>query len=430
VFNRVFGRAYSKQEDFLFRNECRLLTEKIEKLISQSSLDSEFATNRHLRDVELLRGLLTRKLWVEFESVYHKAVVAAEKACEYAPLIEMEQLYIKHLATRFEMSKKTLTEIQQSVLRAQHWLKQFHLTKEARLFSINAGYANYAHRYSVSLDPAVTVPSPVFEGIKNPMADYFLQKGLAARTPMTVDQQLSEKALISVLQVEGETPFLLYEQMSMMVNLGLAYMLDSKFQAAGELYQQAIHFSQKHQLPLDSGLILNRISMQMRMKDYIGALAELENHIASLSSLNDVLCRAQSLKTFSHLFLREPTAAQQSIPENIARLPESIYYHFRYAHIIIHYLNGNFHNALTEAENFSKRFRRAKASVTQPKEKILIALFIGFIKARSKSDSNKSRPALKNVRAKLETFINANQAYSNAIPALWLDAEIMHICAD
>ncbi len=430
VFKRVFGRAYSEKEDFLFRNECRLLTEKIELLVSRISLEAEFDTNCHLRDVELLRGLLKRKLWTEFKSVYRKAVVAAEKACEYARLIEMERLYIKHLATRFEMSRKTLTKIQQSVSRAQHWLKHFYLTEEARLFSIHSSYAHYANRFSISVDPAVKVPSPMFDGINNPMAEYFLQKGLATCTSLTIDQKLFEQALHNVLQVEGETPFLLYEQMSMMVNLGVAYMLDSKFQLARDLYKQAIDFSQKHQLAPDPGLILNYISMLIRMGNYADALVELEKYQVLLSSLNDVFVRAQLLKTFSHLFLHDPLAAQQSALPNIARLPESIYYHFRYARIAICYLNGDFHKALTEAENFSKYLRRTKAAVTQPKEKKLIALFIRFIKASSKLDSTQKLPALKNVHKELSAFINANQEYSNAIGVLWLNAEITRICAD
>ena len=73
LFQQLFGRQWSRKEDYLLRNELRLLSEKIQEMLVQWEQERELRRMPSLRDQFLLRALLHRRLLPEFEEELPRA---------------------------------------------------------------------------------------------------------------------------------------------------------------------------------------------------------------------------------------------------------------------------------------------------------------------------------------------------------------------
>jgi hypothetical protein len=97
----------------------------------------------------------------------------------------------------------------------------------------------------------------------------------------------------------------------MIVNLGLAYMLNAEYEQAQARYAQAVSFCAQHRLVLDPGLVLNSVSVQMKLGHYLPALQLLKAHWHTLSKTETVWQRAQVMQVFCLVFLNRCAEAQQ-----------------------------------------------------------------------------------------------------------------------
>ncbi len=186
----------------------------------------------------------------------------------------MERLYVKSLSATSVPSALTLQQTLDALSQSGQTLQQFFSATRSWLAAMHAVASHYLQQYGVKTGEfAVPLEAP-----ENLLSRYFDAKARAFGSSHGVQSVAAEQALEAIMLLENETPKFLYEKMSAMVNLGLAYMLNAEYEQAQARYAQAISFCNQHHLVLDPGLVLNSVSVQMKLHRYLPAFQLLKAH--------------------------------------------------------------------------------------------------------------------------------------------------------
>jgi len=426
AFERLYGRPYSSKEDYLFRSECRALANKLEQFLAQRAHQQDFEQNRHRQALRLLEALAERQLWPGFNSCYEKSRTAALRACEFEIALAMERVYVKSLSATSVPSALTLQQMLDALSQSGQTLQQFFSATRSWLLAMHAVATHYLQQYGVKTNE-FSVP---LEAPENLLSRYFDAKARAFGSPHGVQSVAAEQALEAIMLLENETPKFLYEKMSAIVNLGLAYMLNAEYEQAQTRYAQAISFCNQHHLVLDPGLVLNSVSVQMKLGHYLPAFQLLKAHWHILSKTETVWQRAQVMQVFCLVFLNRCDEAQQLIPtpKVSTKHSEFLRRYYRYAQIAIYYQVRDYDAALSEAEAFAKYLRHRIKSSSVAEDRKLINLYIRLIKMRL-------RPALRKhavcaLAQEFETALATHKVQSDTYPTMWLKRELEKLSSD
>jgi hypothetical protein len=424
AFKRLYGRAYSAKEDYLFRNECRMLASRLEQFLAQQAHQQDFEQNKHRQALRLLEALAERQLWSEFNSYYEKSRMAALRACEFEMVLAMDRLYVKSLGAASVPSASTLQQTLETLKQSGETLQEFFAATRSWLAAMHAVTTHYLQQYGVKTSE-FAVPLEVPENL---LSRYFDAKARAFGSSHGVQSVAAEQALETIMLLENETPKFLYEKMSAMVNLGLAYMLNAEYEQAQARYAQAISFCNQHHLVLDPGLVLNYVSVQMKLKNYLPALQLLKAHWNTLSKTETVWQRAQVMHVFCLIFLNRCAEAQQCIPKVSTKHSEFLRRYYRYAQIAIYYQVQDYEAALNEAEAFAKYLMRHAKNPSVTHDKKLINFYIRLIKMKLHLTIRK--PAISSLTQKFETALTKHEVQSDIYPTIWLRQELERLNAD
>lgn len=137
LFKETFGKAYTKDQDYLLRNELRILSELTKDLIVTKGLEFALKNNEHLRNYWYLRGLADRKLYDLFDQEYQKSYPKAQQEYQLHVCIEMARSNIFRMKEQGWMRDKHITS--QEVL-DQLRLFRSHLEDHA---AVALNYINY-----------------------------------------------------------------------------------------------------------------------------------------------------------------------------------------------------------------------------------------------------------------------------------------------
>lgn len=137
LFKETFGKAYTKDQDYLLRNELRILGEITKDLMVNKGLEFALKHNEHLRNYWYLRGLADRKLYDLFDVEYQKTYPKAQEDNQLHICIEMARSNIFRMKEQGWMRDKKISS--QDVLDQLRLLLK-HLEDHA---AVNLNYINY-----------------------------------------------------------------------------------------------------------------------------------------------------------------------------------------------------------------------------------------------------------------------------------------------
>jgi tetratricopeptide (TPR) repeat protein len=432
VFKTLFGRAYTAEEDYLFRNQCRLLTEKIEGLIAGEMHKKEFEENETLRDIALLKALLKRKLWTEFEALHKKSLEAALKACQYEAVVMIEKIYLEFVADYNPLSSGIREQgINDTYRICSSALKHHFITEHSRLQCANSIYkSHYEPHYNLKVDQHPFDEAFDFKHISNPLVQYYRDKAIAFAERDNIQIDAALRALESLLQVEGTSKFLLIEKVSMLSNVGVAYLLTQKYSQAKNYMEQAVELAKEHHLPDLASILFNYASVLMKLGDFRDALLILEENRTMLEIDMRTKFKSEGMRTFAYIFLKNSSEALKSIPPNISQRPDPEHHYFRFAYMIIPYLRGNTDDALRETNNFSKRFTRSKHVVYNVEDKVLVQLYSRLFKASMQPTGKTRFRVLDILKKEMEKFVKSHPVYDDFLPLAWIKQELETLRGD
>jgi tetratricopeptide (TPR) repeat protein len=420
VFKKVFGRPYSEKEDYLLRNEFRLLTGKAQDVLAEAVQMRELRSSPAVYDLALLRSLMEKKLWLEFEGIYKKALERAAGEHDYNTARLLTDMYFSYLMMNREGSYELYAESHALLCEHLRFVKALYRAETAHNQSRRIVCEHMMKATNSLVDIPVTVvgADTDFTETETPLVLFFEAKARAFRATGEERIGYARESVDKVMQLNAERFH--GEQILALGNLGLTYYLDQRFGEAREYYERAMTGARKWGRTPDIALVFNYVACLMKLEHYRDVLALIKEYRSIIENTPRLHFRFECFRSFSHIFLGEPNAAADSIPPAITQRPETEYHYFRFALLAIPYLRGDVDDALREATNFAKYFHRSKSSIGLPHELDLVTMYKRFFTMVLTPSGAKKKRMISGLRSMQQDFIHSHPAYVDFLPFVWL----------
>lgn len=423
VFRAVFNRPYTEAEDYLLRNEFRLLVAKAQDVLAEQRHLRELREKPAVYDLALLRSLMEKRLWTEFRSAYKKALERALRDCDHYSAARLNELYFGYLMQQeghFELYGEARNRLEEQLLN----VKKNYREEVAHIQNRRVVCEHMMRAANVEADVPATEVGPDMDigGIATPLVRFFEAQAHTFRATGESRIDHARAAVDSLMELESTRFY--HELVVALGNLGLSYYLVQQFTEARQWYEQALDYTAKAGRPADIPLVFNYVSALVKLGEYRTVLDIIEQYRPAIEAVPRVRFRFECFRSFSYIFLRDPDAAFESIPPAITQRPESEYHYFRFALLIIPYLRSEVDDALRETVNFAKYFHRSKGKIGTPHELELVALFRRFFTAVQLPAGARRTRAIQRLQAMQQEFGAQYPEYIDFLPLLWLKAEV------
>lgn len=419
LFKKAFNEAYSKDQDYLLRNEFRLLSKELSGFLAIEQ------TKKAMRDDVLeekrlvLQSYIDRKAHDLFEREWQKVVEESKEQLRLDIALDIQKLAVEHLiGTRqatvenYDQLLELLADYQQTL--QKHFTHQHLFGKHKQAFAERTLQAIGAN-VQVSPLEIISINSSD-EKLNDAYANHFaaLTKAYAHRGEEKIE--LLKKAAGFATDINSKS----FNQKAALATvnaaIALEYFLLRELEASLPYHQKALEFG----AGLDDGklisFVFNYLSTLIRLERNEQAI-ELINEYASVwEKLPRMRDRFLCLKAMCHVFENDPKAAEGCIPEDRKAGGLDHYYYYRFIQIIVLFQKGKPELAMNEAENFEHTVRYNDKDED----------YLRLIQAMKKSLALKSEQAVIDEETFSEKAEKLKQSLSEASEGAFADRALLY----
>ncbi len=421
VFEQIHQKEYTEADDAMFRNEMRLLLEKVQTyLIEREALNALDVKGQ--KDLLHLDMLLKRGLHAELESQYKKLYKAAAERLDHYHAHRMNRVYYTYLMLHKEITPDLMMETRELLLKDIVALKQWYRTaiathQQGRV-AIDATL-KILHRPTNEVHIGYDTD---LEQINNPLITFYEEVSKAGITTGEMKIAHATTAYKSIKQVADHFPEKVMDSLAI---LGGAYFQNRQTKEAVHYLKEAIDFSAEKKLTIRLDILFNYASILMKLEDYKGVIQLIDDHEQAIAANPKVKFRFECLHCFCHIFQGDDAAVLTVISDTPGKRPQSEYQYFRFIYTILPYLRSDYEGGYREAVNYVSYFNRKKGEIQFPQEKELALLFKRFyailLAHPKKVDQQAQWPEL---QAALKEFVQQYPQYAEVQYVAWLKRQM------
>ena len=421
MFRNVFDRPYTEGEDYLLRNELRLLSERIYDLIAQREHRAALERTEGIRAVALLRGLARRKEYGAFESLYRRFLAQAIEALDLRTALELNDLYVNYLIHYHEITPERMRQVREVLLENLVMIKKIYRRDVSLNQHLRIVCAQNLRVMGSDSDTTTIGLDVDLSESDTPLALFYDHLSHAHLSSGNERIDHACKAVEAIAPIRS-----LFNDRAILGDaiLSSAYLAEGRYREARDSFQEAIDFARREGIDPPIEMLFNYVSTLMRLDDFQKALELLDRYAQALAERPQIRFRAESLRCFCHIFQNEPIKALESIPPDLGQRPESEHNYFRFIYLIIPYLRNEPEDALREARNFLGYFNRHERRLQFPQEKKIATMFRSFYNAvYTLTDPDRRRKGIRRVLDDITAFVKANPGYRDYLYLRWLERE-------
>ena len=414
VFRITFEKAYQKSEDYRLRNEVRLLRTQLVHFLTRKEVLEALPQKPELHSTYLLKSLLNRKLYPEFEYQFRNALASAKEEQNHDLCFELVSMYFYHSIRHKEMKPELVEELWGLSREAMEIRESISLRHGAMIEQWQAVLQAIARIYGQA-DGLQKAPVEV-----GPDRRARFMRAMAAATLAQGEARLTHarEALEHISEVEKYFPQNMVDAYAMCAGANFAL---RNYPAARQDYEAAIDYANSRKVEFRLDIRFNYCSTLMKVSAFRETIEQIEEHKAEIDAHPRVRFRFRCLHSFAYIFLGDGSSARKLIPPNIRQRARSEYHYFRFILCILPYLRKDYEGGLREATNFIHYFNRNPDPTPISREKEIANAFKHFYLALSdQRDLNWQREKLKGVKQKLEDFVEQNPIYQDYLYIRWL----------
>lgn len=424
LYKILFKKKRTKQNDYLLRNEIRLLKNEIKYFLACRHLTHINQESEHLLDSLYIKELFRRKpdkeTIKEAESVIEKMIHRndLQNYCEIMPLFIKQKIYlnnpdslIKHnIALQLENLSKYCKKLMYLKIMETEYIKAY-------LHKITA-HLNTSYKYSF--------PEELMKINLDATAEYYKTKALS----LLVKDTERLKLLLRMKELLPEVNLPRYEiqkeKATLYTNIALEYSFNFNYLEAINYLNQSIALK-KYLLDINYIFVLyNYISILIKAGKYNEALTTIELNYNFFKKDKSILFRLNILKVAALVYNKEYQSAKKEIPTELKQGSFDDYVYLRCLLAIIYFETSKTDLALREVKNIMQILRNNKHMEYHIEFCKNMQNIISLYYEWNMLSINKKINAVKKIKNKLDY---KKYARKNILPMMWINNNIDRIFA-
>lgn len=378
LFKKTFDRKYNISEDYLLRNELRLLNNELEKFIIQTD-----ALQSSKPDLSILHRAYESGNESLFQNYLSDILSVANQQQDYDVIEALYELNGKFIARYKEVSLHNYNRLLDDLKNEQIALYSLFEEKlsENRLrqhFAIRVlqqlGEKNEQEYAEIS---QLSESAKLIINYNNLIADSYLQNGEEKIKTLLTALELYPN--VAKIRLEKQA-----DSIKILGNVAIEYFLNQQYETAHKYYQEALGAMNETNLNIE--LLFNYCINALTIDRFDIFIEVYERYQKQITGNNKLKYRFQYFTAMAYLFENKPKIAFTFLDHDISKRPETEYYFYRMVYAMVYFQLGDFDMANRELENILQSFRSRKPNTQQDKTlvKIMQRLIITVVNRNNK----------------------------------------------
>jgi len=422
LYKRAFGSAYSKNKDYLLRNELRLLNEIIYEFLVMDCFKEHISKNKNLFNRWLAQSYYNRKMPVFAEDV-DGFIDAAQKDVQTEEATAMfalrstfsgtfpmggQQVILKQLAQWKEEEKRRFLH---RLRKIEYSIEFFENNVGARNPIAPSGPEDWTSAGDTVIDFADTEKNDWYARYLTLQKFYWQSKGDTQRKYLKEIIEISS-ADIARNTIKIETHITNLEAMA------FSLVMSCKHEEANDYMEQPLKLAEKNNLVVSPTHIIIYMINLVVTGQYEPAI-KLYSRYQKIVDKSIARGHAIMLSAYSYLFLNKPDEALNMIKAEPKLAPNELL-HIRYVYMIAFILRRQYDLAESEVKNLKRMLTNAALSNLENDLEVA-GYFQTYIRALQAQKSQQKQTLEKLKAEVLENFARHKPLPHHNLQLNWLD---------
>lgn len=372
VYIQVFGKKYTPENDYLWRNELRLLMDLIEAYASEKMMRAELARSERLRDTYFLRYLIDKKLFSLIPSESDRLKEMAAKAYDYSTVQDICDLmnpFLGNFAWN-DISMQERLAANAETHRDAACRNFLHHFRKAQISRTACQLFRYKGEFKVKL-PEADVDAH-FAAYEDAYSRYLTLRMETFSTPEYMDPDKYQHCLDHLDQYP-DIPDYDKERFLLLNNLSGYYFFRHQYDEAFRYNAEQIKIVDALEPVYGIAAVINYVSNLAHLERYDEALAALRSHEELIRQFPMQMERLAYIEASCYALKGDRTAFNAALPKQFDALSKIIQYHYRFLIALSHFLDKDYTLAINEATNIERSIKALKSDKLNYYDEIVAA---------------------------------------------------------
>ena len=426
AFKKLYEKDYKKEDDFLLRNECRLLYNIIKEYIIDKEIQLEKEEDVNFSDFYFIKAIYQKKdkslFNKEFNHIYERCIatydlVRALQLCDYHYFATGAQQIqnFPNIKNAVEVLEK-----QQQVIGELFSLKSHIInTRKLNMHAI----LSIKDRESLQLIPSDSIEFDKDKYQNNLISYYSIVTQTLMENDISKKIVYMEEALKYIDQVADSNKDFENEKNYCQINVASFYYINQNYEKAEELFNKFYAMEPKlTNFTLTS--IINYGNCLLQLGKYAEILDIVVKYKQELDAIQRLSAYVTALLCNVYVMTENADRLRKQIPISFQELPDPFVFHFRFCLSILFFLEGDIESAIRESRNLADTIAYKKIF----EEHLFIAkLFNKFFDKYDKRNAIDFKKYCQQLLVELKEF-EKSCAYNFKIfiPSKWLAKKLAH----
>lgn len=383
IFKPTFGKPYQNKEDYLLRNELRLLSELLAKQLVVNTFKKEIDSNKELYNNWLTKGLFDRKINDLFRLEVEKYLQQGKNSTypyDTARMMHYRNLWLINIQTKSEDNLHYQLQTLEELLEEERRNFLYRL----REYEARKGYIEFVLSQSNPAGQSITKTEPQYQvdlHMDDPTGwfeQYLILKKYAYQTKGKERIEVLQQMLDIEEKGEFSGEFAFNAQISTLNNLALENIYIGEFLRADELLAESLKRCEAHKHTAPPGNYLNYIANKINLGQYRECIQAYDTYLDKMVN-SRIYVQVTIHRAFCLLFLGQVDEALASLPPT-ANLKPIEKMMVRMVYVIAFVLRGDYELARNETQNFTLTLK-GKSDEDNEKYTFIASLFKTYINA-------------------------------------------------
>jgi hypothetical protein len=372
AYMQVFGKKYIAANDYLWRNELRLLMNLIEKYTADKMMRAELDASNNLRSKYFLKYLLSKKLFPLISAESERIKEIAAKEYDYktvADVCEIVAPYLSNFAWNdLDMQERmTANSLEYKDAASRQFL---HTLRKTQIAITGSQLFKYKEEFRIEAAP------PGIDQYLNEYEDAYSKflslKLLTFGTPLHIDPN-NYIACLEHLHLHPNIPDAAKERFLLLNNLSGHYFFKHDYEEAFRYNSELVGLMDAVEPVLGIAAVYNYTSNLAHLGRYEEALACIRKHEKFIRQFPNQAERFDYIEASSYALMGDGKAFNASLPRNFEELSKMMQYHYRFLIALSFFMDKEYSLAISEVTNIERSIRSLKSDKLNYYDEVVIA---------------------------------------------------------
>ena len=429
AYAQVFGKKYTAQQDYVWRNELRLLMDIAEEYVAGKMMKEEWVSSEALRSRYFLKYLVSKNLYPLVLSESERLKKDAAAAYDYNSVIDACAILFPYLDNHSwnntdaqEVMEVNNSEYSDAINRL--YLQSHRKAQIAR-------YGSTLYKYKENFKPVSPEPglSRHFVEYEDPYTEYLSLRLLTMALPNMIDPEIYRKCLAH-LERYPNIPRAQREKFMLLNNLSAYYFFRYDYEQALMYNKEQLGIMDQVEDGLAIMLVYNYISTLAHLERYDEAVAAIKDYQTFIRRFPNQTERFKYMEASCYALRGDKKMFNKLLPKQFDELSRMMQHHYRMLIAVSHFLDKEYALALTEVSNIGRSIKNQKSEKLNYQDGVSVAaehlgiFFDIYQKYQLDGDRHKANKKIDAFENEIGAFMTSQPLSGGLLFYMWMRKQL------